>query len=220
MHERTAQEPNAAVTHWFDFICPFCYVGQSRSALLRQHGLVTRDLGLRIHPEIRPGGHEVGERTGPMYDALRHEAERVGLPLVWRTRIAYSAPALTLHSWLRVNAPDIADRFATRVFAAYFGDGRDIEPFETLLALLADASRPDGPIALPDDWQAEGLALLQASESLAAEYGVTGTPAWTDGHRIVVGLRPPEVFEQWAQVIGTAGAAASERTAADGRSPR
>ena len=27
-----------AVLHWYDFLCPFCYIGQSRNAVLVQHG--------------------------------------------------------------------------------------------------------------------------------------------------------------------------------------
>ena len=28
-----------AVLHWYDFLCPFCYIGQSRNAVLLQHGV-------------------------------------------------------------------------------------------------------------------------------------------------------------------------------------
>jgi len=33
-----------AYSHWYDFLCPFCYIGQSRNAVLLQHGfhLLTR----------------------------------------------------------------------------------------------------------------------------------------------------------------------------------
>jgi hypothetical protein len=27
------------VFHWYDFLCPFCYVGQHRTAILVRHGL-------------------------------------------------------------------------------------------------------------------------------------------------------------------------------------
>jgi hypothetical protein len=27
-----------AVLHWHDFLCPFCYIGQSRNSVLVQHG--------------------------------------------------------------------------------------------------------------------------------------------------------------------------------------
>lgn len=28
-----------SVEHWFDFVCPFCYVAQDRNRLLREHGI-------------------------------------------------------------------------------------------------------------------------------------------------------------------------------------
>jgi predicted DsbA family dithiol-disulfide isomerase len=188
------------VVHWFDFVCPFCYVGQSRNAILHERGVVTVDRGMRIHPEIGPGGRDAGERVGPMYDALRREAERVRLPLVWRAKIAYSRPALTLYSWLQLNAPAVAPRFMALVFRTYFGEGRDIEPEETLIALLEEAAEP-GRIALPDGWRDDGFALLRESEAVAEQLGVRGTPAWVSADDMVIGLRPSAFFEEWAREL-------------------
>ena len=56
-----------AVLHWFDFLCPFCYIGQSRNDLLERHGLNIIHQPFRAHPDIPPGGIEVGSRRGPMY---------------------------------------------------------------------------------------------------------------------------------------------------------
>ena len=35
--EHSMRNPRA-VLHWYDFLCPFCYIGQSRNAVLVQHG--------------------------------------------------------------------------------------------------------------------------------------------------------------------------------------
>ncbi|MCI2422534.1 nitroreductase family protein [Saccharopolyspora sp. K220] len=73
--------------HWFDFICPFCYVAQDRNQVLREHGIHVVEHALQIHPEIGPGGTQVGPRSGPTYEFLAREAEAAGLPLRWTDRI-------------------------------------------------------------------------------------------------------------------------------------
>jgi predicted DsbA family dithiol-disulfide isomerase len=55
------------VLHWYDFVCPFCYVGQQRTAILVRHGLQVIELPFQIHPEIPPGGIPAGSRNGQMY---------------------------------------------------------------------------------------------------------------------------------------------------------
>lgn len=42
------------VLHWYDFLCPFCCVGQSRTAILVRHGLDVIELPFQAHPDIPP----------------------------------------------------------------------------------------------------------------------------------------------------------------------
>ena len=42
------------VLHWYDFLCPFCYVGQSRTTILVRHGLDVIELPFQAHPDIPP----------------------------------------------------------------------------------------------------------------------------------------------------------------------
>ena len=55
------------VLHWYDFLCPFCYVGQHRTDILVRRGLKVVELPFQAHPDIPAGGLFVGPRTGPMY---------------------------------------------------------------------------------------------------------------------------------------------------------
>jgi predicted DsbA family dithiol-disulfide isomerase len=48
------------VLHWFDFICPLCYLGQQRNQILSRHGLEIVHLPFQIHPDIPPEGVEAG----------------------------------------------------------------------------------------------------------------------------------------------------------------
>jgi protein-disulfide isomerase-like protein with CxxC motif len=46
-----------AVLYWYDFLCPFCYIGQSRNAVLVQHGFHLVELIPRgmLRARRRPG---------------------------------------------------------------------------------------------------------------------------------------------------------------------
>ena len=46
-----------AVLHWYDFLCPFCYIGQSRNAVLVQHGFHLVELTFqRFTPKFHTAG--------------------------------------------------------------------------------------------------------------------------------------------------------------------
>jgi predicted DsbA family dithiol-disulfide isomerase len=200
--ETAAGSSSRVVTadHWFDFLCPFCYLAQDRNRILRERGIKVVEHPLQIHPEIGPGGEPAGPRQGPGYEYLAQEAETAGLPLHWSDRIPYSRPALAAFAWLRDTTPDAADRFAAAVFAAYFGDRRDIES-EDLLVALADEAGGNGEdlrTALASGAACEALA---RSEALGREYGVTGTPTWVVEGQGVSGLRPRQWFEEWADAL-------------------
>ena len=75
------------VFEWYDFLCPFCYVGQHRTAILVRHGLHVVELPFQAHPDIPAGGIPAGPRNGPMYAMLEREAREAGLPLNWAARL-------------------------------------------------------------------------------------------------------------------------------------
>jgi predicted DsbA family dithiol-disulfide isomerase len=184
------------IEHWFDFICPYCYVGQGRTEILRRRGLEVEELSFQIHPEIGPGGAPAPVRIGPGYEALAAEAERGGLPLAWGERIAYSRPALVLSEVVRARHHDRHADFVVRVFDAYFGRGLDIERRDVLVACLEEAGIEG--IAFSEEEEAEGERGLSRSAVEAEAAGVTGTPAWRIDGELIVGLRPPRVFESLA----------------------
>jgi predicted DsbA family dithiol-disulfide isomerase len=188
------------VEHWFDFLCPYCYVAQDRNRILRERGIRLVEHALRIHPEIGPGGALVGPRVGPAYDFLAREAEAAGLALRWTDRIPHTRPALAAFEWLRATGPDAGERFASAVFAAYFAEGRDIES-EDLLVDLADVAGGDAD-GLRAAWASSAAdAALARSEALAHEHGVISTPTWLVDGQAVSGLRSRQWFEDWAAAL-------------------
>ena len=189
------------VDHWFDFICPYCYVAQDRNRALRERGLRVVEHALRVHPEIGPGGAVVGPRSGPAYEHLTREAEAAGLPLRWTDRIPYARPALAAAEWIRENLPEeVGERFRAAVFSAYFRDGLDIESADLLVEVAGQAGADAEAVRGALRSVAAGEALAR-SEARARRLGVTGTPAWVAATGAVSGLRPRQFFTDWARTV-------------------
>src|SRR6266481_3007490 len=70
--ERQLLDSPETVLHWYDFLCPFCYVGLQRNAILVRHGLHVVKLPFQAHPDIPPGGIAAGlamDRCTPCWSA-------------------------------------------------------------------------------------------------------------------------------------------------------
>ncbi len=183
-----------AVLHWFDFVCPFCYVGQQRNEIFVQHGLQVVELPFQVHPEIPPGGIEAGPRNGPMYAMLEREAREAGLPLHWPAHLPNTRRALAAAEWVRRNRPEASPGFHRGLFEAHFVLGEDLED-PAVIDRHATASGIDLATlhaALADDSAEKDVA---DAEMLARRYGVSGTPAWLVDGRLISGLRSPAEFE-------------------------
>jgi predicted DsbA family dithiol-disulfide isomerase len=188
------------VWHWYDLICPFCYVGHDRSALLEQHGLRVVDLGFEIHPETPAGGRFVGPRQGPMYEALEREAKRAGLPLRWPDRITNSRRALAAVEWVRQAQPDRAREFRGALFRAHFAGEQDISDEKIILRHAVDSgvSVAELTAALSAGSADE---LLVRSERTGRRLGVNSTPSWLLSGRLVRGLLAREELEELARAV-------------------
>lgn len=195
---------NATVLHWYDFLCPFCYVGQSRTAILRRYGLDIIELPFQAHPDIPANGVPVGLRRGEMYNNLEREAKEAGLILNWPSRLPNTRHALAAAEWVRRNQPHMFTPFQKALFAAHFVAGEDlgnsavIDRHAAELAIDLDAFHA----ALLDG---TALAAVNESETLGRQHGVRGTPAWLIGPRLISGLLPANEFERL-------GAAAANKT--------
>jgi predicted DsbA family dithiol-disulfide isomerase len=186
------------VLHWYDFLCPFCYVGQSRTAILARHGINVMELPFQAHPDIPPGGVAAGPRVGPMYSSLEREAREAGLRLNWPARLPDTRRALAAAEWVRRYEPGKFAQFQRDLFSAHFVLGEDLGSdaviyqhatdlridIEALRAALADGS---------------AIAAVDESEVLGRRYGVRGTPAWWIAGQLISGLLPAQDFERLAE---------------------
>lgn len=196
-YERRPDDPQV-VLHWYDFLCPFCYVGQHRTAILARHGLDVVELPFQAHPDIPPGGIPAGPRNGPMYAMLERAAREAGLPLNWPPRLPDTRRALAAAEWARRHQPRGFPQLHKDLFAAHFVLGEDLED----PAVIYRHARESGidlaalHAGLADD---SAAAAVMEAETIGRKYGVQGTPAWLLGQRLVEGLLPAAEFEPLAQ---------------------
>ena len=186
------------VLHWYDFICPFCYVGQQRNAILVRHGLRVVEMAFQAHPDIPPGGVPAGPRRGPMYAMFEREAKEAGLALNWPPRLPDSRRALAAAEWVRQQQPDHFAQFQKDLFAAHFVLGEDLGNPAVIDRRVSDLGIDVKAlhVALADG---SALTAVKGSESLGRQYGVHGTPAWFLAGRLISGLLPVSDFERIAQ---------------------
>jgi predicted DsbA family dithiol-disulfide isomerase len=186
------------VLHWYDFICPFCYIGQSRDRIFEHRGFAIAHLAFEIHPEIPSDGKFLGPRNGEMYVRLQEEAEEAGLPLHWPERLPNSRMALASAEWVRRTRPDAFGEFARSLFAAHFADGADIGSQDVVRerARAANLNVDEMRRALADE---SAYLLVNETEMLGRQAGVRGTPAWLVGGKLIAGLLPQNTFVQLAE---------------------
>jgi predicted DsbA family dithiol-disulfide isomerase len=186
------------VLHWYDFLCPYCYVGQTKDAILTRHGLDVIDLPFQAHPDIPPGGVEVGPRTGAMYEMLDREAKEADLPLKWPPRLPDTRIALAAAEWTRQHHPAISVQLNKGLFAAHFALGEDLGDPAVIDRHASELGLDLGPLhAALADGSAE--AAVDDAERLGGQLGVSGTPAWIIGGRLLSGLYPAAEFVRLAE---------------------
>lgn len=188
------------ILHWFDFICPFCYVGQQRCEILESRGLQVVRLPFQIHPEIPPEGMEAGPRVSDVHVALQQEGAAAGLPVTWPRRLPSTRVALAAAEWVRVNRPDVSCVFTRRLFAARYVRGEDLADQAVIERHASETGVDvaDLRVALAS---AAAYTSVAEAEALGARYGVRATPSWLIAGELVSGLLPQSEFERLADKL-------------------
>lgn len=183
---------------WSDYLCPWCYVGQDRTALLRSLGVRVVVLPFELHPNIPVGGVTRSPKA-ERWVVLAAEAEDAGLPFTPPERWPNTRRLLEVSEWVRRTQADHAfEAFHASVFAAYFGEGRAVDSAEVQGELLSAVG-----VDPAEAWAAvnggEPARWVEGSAALAREVGVAGTPAWLlggEGGLLVPGVQPRSFFER------------------------
>lgn len=183
--------------HWYDFLCPYSYIGQQRTAILLQRGISVVHLPLQGRRDIPAQGLRVESRNGLMYAQLVRDAKADGLQLKWSSHLPNTRGALACAEWVRRHCPDVFPQFHKSIFHAHFvlgeniGDPAVIDRHAAALGIDTAAWHT----ALADG--SAGAALREA-EALAQKSGVVRTPTWLIGEELIAGLQPVAEFERLA----------------------
>lgn len=178
---------------WFDFVCPFCYLGETKfemalkefegrddveinfkSFQLNPSKDVVPMVGKDIHQIIADKYHMSYEQAKANNDRIVASAKQVGL----NYRFDILKPGNTEMAHIIAQyAKEVGKDFdlVNRYYAAYFEEGADINDEKTLLDLAAEVGldpeavkkRLDDPIL---------LGQVKADQQQAKTLGITGVP--------------------------------------------
>jgi predicted DsbA family dithiol-disulfide isomerase len=198
MQQQRNMDDPGTVLNWYDFLCPFCYIGQHRNAILMRHGLRVIELPFQAHPDIPHGGIPAGPRVGPMYAMLEREAKEAGLLLKWPMRLPNTRRALAAAEWSRRHHPRAFPQLHRELFEAHFVLGENLED-QAVIDRHASGSGID--LAALHAALADGRAAADVIEAgmIGRKYGVQGTPAWLLGEQLIMGLRSAAEFERLSE---------------------
>jgi len=122
------------VTVYYDYICPFCYLGTKRILGLSKEFNLTIDWkGIEIHPEFPPQGKK---RTKTLKSKSFAETIR---EMAKEDNIEIKLPGYATNSRLSLEASEFAKikgkflEFHIGVYEAYFLEGRNIGDIEIVL---------------------------------------------------------------------------------------
>jgi predicted DsbA family dithiol-disulfide isomerase len=184
---------------WFDYVCPWAYLGRDRTTLIRSLGVDVIVRPFELHPEIPREGIAVRPRgrLDRVFQLIGAECEELGIPFVPPARSRNSRLALETTEVVRAGWPAAYDALDQALASAYWVEGRDVSSWAVVAELVEAAGAPTDEV-----WDrvadGAGSAALRASMADARELGVTATPAWwVDDALLIPGAQPRATIERW-----------------------
>ncbi len=208
----TAPATRPTVTVYFDFICPFCYLGGLRLRRLQARwGFNVRWEGIQIHPETPREGAPIA-RFGE--DLLRRAATGI-VALAEEEGVELNLPLTLANSGLAHRMAELArqegclDAYLDRVFAASFQEGHNIGDGETIPAIVRSLGIERQAIGRFLDDRDGFTRLITARLRAVAAAGFRGFPAVVMGEQSWQGVQPEAVWEAGLKSIGACPVAGS-----------
>lgn len=188
------------VQFYFDYICPFCYIGSERlDRVVRRYPIAVNYRFVEIHPDNPPEGRPLSELGYPpeqwrqMTQTLESMAAKDGLPLAERTFTTNSRRALLLAQTVLDHRPESFHALHRALFRAYFADGLNIGDPAVLREI---ASQQDIADLLPTAWEtAAPMTRFLEHVEAAQRIGLTGVPTLVVGTRAFPGAISVETLE-------------------------
>jgi len=143
-------KPTLNISVLSDYICPFCYIGHLRLAVLRQHyDLKINWCFIEIHPETPVPGHSTlklnysTEHWNNLLQNLQQLADEEGVQLCEQSFIANSRKALLLSEASKSLGADVFYPLHEAIFNACFIEGRNIGEESVLRDIARQQKIPD-----------------------------------------------------------------------------
>ncbi|SHE77771.1 Predicted dithiol-disulfide isomerase, DsbA family [Litoreibacter ascidiaceicola] len=195
-----------------DVICPWCYIGKAHLDRALEaapdHPFTIEWHPFQLNPAMPEGGmdrreyleHKFGGKEGAVrvYGQIAEAAEAAGLDIdfgaIQRTPNTINAHRL-IH-WAGLEGRQTA--VVSKLFKAYFKEGRDIGNTEVLLD-IAEAAEMDREMVARLMATDQDVDDIRARDANARERGVTGVPTFVVANQHVLpGAQQPDL---WANVI-------------------
>ncbi|MDD2351037.1 MAG: DsbA family protein [Synergistaceae bacterium] len=192
------------VTVYYDYICPWCYVGQTVAKRMQAElGAHLNWLPLLLHPETPPCGEEFSpEKKESLVETVARVtqmAEAGGLPVVFPGRMIYTRRALEATEYAREQHKLLP--FHEVVFKKIFGEGKDIGSWEVLRSAAAEAGLNADEMQRMTESGAYS-ALIDAQTALAEQQGIDSLPTYIlNDSYAVIGPQPYEVFQKVLEIM-------------------
>jgi predicted DsbA family dithiol-disulfide isomerase len=176
---------NKTIRVYYDFICPFCYVGNKYAERLRQEfGVEFEWIGWEIHSDVEKNG-EARENGEHSFIIKR---------LAYDLNITFSVPPIRANSRLALRGAEYAKdngkfgKYFEKVMEEYWIKGNNISTFETLtpIAQMIGLDGEDFSEALRKDTYKERVLDDTAAEKLDIQY----VPTFVFGGFRVIGNIP------------------------------
>jgi len=195
------------VVVYFDFVCPFCYLGAHRlSRLQASWAFEIEWRGIQIHPETPPEGMPlaaIGDvRLREAAAGIVALAEEEGVDLAIPLTLANSSLAHRMAECARREG--VFHEYLQRVFAAYFRDGRNIGDHETVPAIVREIGVRKSAIATFLADRDGYAAIIDGRLRDCVQRGFRGFPAVIMGDRQWQGVQPEAVWVDGLAAMGCA----------------
>ncbi len=186
---------------WRDYLCPWCYLGRDRTALLESLGVEVTPLAYELHPEIPAEGRQVRPdgRLAGVLARIAAECESVGLPFRAPTRIANTRLALEVAEVVRLGHPDAFRDVDAAFYDAQWVRDEDLGDPAVIDGVLGSAD-VDPEVVRAAIEAGDGARSLEAAAAEAREHDVTGTPAWwVDDRLLIPGVQDRTTLQRWVE---------------------
>jgi predicted DsbA family dithiol-disulfide isomerase len=190
------------IVMFFDFICPFCFIGFEVIRKLKPEFEVEVDWrGFQIHPEWPADGVLAADyRRGTDPQVRRARWQQIEA-MAGAAGFTMRQPELLANSRLALEAAEFAkesgagEAFEQRIYEAYFQDGLNIGDAGVLANIAADLGmdRDDFNLALESN---RYTARLRNNTVMAHQLGVSGVPTFFIGQYPLVGAQSEQVMRQ------------------------